>query len=340
MTAWNETDSIEERSGQFHMKSQHTGTNLTNTTYVLEGFCSELSVTYTLLTLNVILVLAGMFNNSLVALVVWQNKRMHNSTNLLLSNNAIAEIIFLLASGTDSVIHNLLGIQFLTLAQAQRIMEVRGLFVMLVTTSYLVVVVSLALLAVERYNALCNPMKIHRRLTKRSGKIATIFMWSIGTVFVLIVTVAVGNNQWYFNRVTLSFYCIVTASISTLSGFTIVYCYGAIIHGMYVSKTIFTHTCSGTASDDMKSKRKIVTMLLSITLTFLATKFPMIVYLSIVLITKTFNEEVMCLMILFETLAHASAFLSPVICIVFSSNYREGAKALLRCRVSNRVASY
>ncbi|XP_028406091.1 QRFP-like peptide receptor [Dendronephthya gigantea] len=330
--------SIEEMSGQSRMKAQHSGTNLSNTAIVFEGFCGDLSIMCTFLTLNVIFVLVGLFNNCLVVLVVWRNKAMRNPTNLLLSNNAIAEIIFLLASGTDSVIH-ILGLQYFTFARPQSIMKARGWLVMIVTMSYLVVLMSLALLAVERYNALCHPMKIHRRLAKRSGKIATIIMWSIAFIFVLIITIAVGCNGWYFNRESLVFYCTVTASVSILSGFTIIYCYGAIIYGMYVSKTIFTQTCSVTVTDDMKSKRKILRMLFSITLTFLATKLPMLIYTSIVLISNISNDEVKCLIILFETLAHVSSFLSPVIYIAFSSNYRDGAKDLLRCGVRNRVAS-
>ena len=284
--------------------------------------CGEVSVTYILITVNILLVLTGSSNNCLVALVVWKNKQMQNSTNLLLANSAIAEMLFLIGFGANFFLVHY--------------MEARSLLVVLVLASYLVTATNLALLSIERYNALCNPMKIRRRLGKRGAKFCILIMWSVAIILAIPVAANVMIEKGYI------FFCLILAGFTATHGTTIIYCYGRIIYGIYISKTIFNQTCSATISESLKAKKNVVKMVLSITLNFLVAKFPISAYAGILLVTGTkYDSKITCLVLFIETLGLVSAFINPIIYLVFNLNYRNGAKRLFNCGVRNtRVAGH
>jgi hypothetical protein len=262
---------------------------------------------------------------------------MQNPTNLLLSNNAIAEVIYLLASGLEMVFLIMQRMDVFTLSQRLAVLKARGLIGMTIMAPYLVATVNLALLAIERFNALCNPMKIQRRLGKRSTKLSVVTMWLVAIVLVLPLTVNFTRGKvGYFDMGHLIYYCALCGMIPTIAGCTIIYCYGRITYGIYISKSIFNQTCSATTSEDIRAKGNIIKMLLSITLTFLLTKFPIAAYTAMMLVIK---PKTGCSVIFVVTLAHLSAFLNPIIYFVFSSNYRKEARRLLKSCPYNRVAS-
>ena len=311
-------------------KRKYAASNMTNTTNTTVDFwtiCQEPILVHSLIAVNTLLVVVGIFSNCLVAAVVWKTKLMQNPTNLLLSNNAIAEAIFLIISGTDLVIQ-LLATDIFTLSEILLFYEVRGPFCGVVIGSFFVASVNLALLAIERFNALCYPLKIRRRLGKRSTKCSIATMWLVITILMLPLIVGVIQGQGFVDLELFIYYCTLNGTIPAITGFTIIYCYGRIIYGMYITKSIFNPTYSTNISEDHKAKRNIVKMLLmSITFTFVITKFPLAVQTTLVLFGKgncLVNYEFAA------TLAHLSAFLNPLIYLVFSSNYRKEARKLFK----------
>ena len=307
----------------------HNFTNMTNVpTYRYGGICREAVVVHVAIALNIILVLLGGFNNCLVALVVTKTKLMQNPTNLLLSNNALTEVIFLVASGLNLVIH-------LTYSDIELYGKATAVISTIDTTSYSVGVINLALLANERFNALCNPMKIQRRLGKRSTKFSIVIMWLMAIILVFPLTVSSLRNDGFLDFPHFIYYCSLIGILATTAGFTIIYCYGRIIYGIYISKTIFNPTCSVTISEDIKAKKKIVKMLVSITLTFWMTKFPLAFFIATAFVQRKVNVHCLVDYEFFLTLAHVSAFLNPLIYLKFSANYRQQARRLLNCCFHN-----
>lgn len=310
-------------------------TNTTNTTVDFGTICHEPILVHSLIAVNTLLVFVGVFSNCLVAAVVWKTKPMQNSTNLLLSNNAIAEAIFLILSGMDLVIR-LLATDIFTLSQVMLYLKVRGPFYGVVVGSFFVACINLALLAIERFNALCYPLKIRRRLGKRSTIWSIATMWLVVTILILPLIVRVIQGQGFVDFELFIYYCTLNGAIPTITGFTIIYCYGRIIYEMYVTKSIFNPACSTNISEDHKAKRNIVKMLLSVTFTFVTTKFPLAIQSALVL-----YEKVNCL-VNYEfaaTLAHLSAFVNPLIYLVFISNYRQEARKLFKaCSPQNQIA--
>ena len=312
-------------------------TNTTSSVQIKEVYCNETSVTYTMIIVNTLLVLTGVFNNCLVALVVWRTKQMQNSTNLLLANNAIAEVFYLIASGSDIIMLLLLKVNVFP----ENTIKMRGPLSILIIAPYLVAAANLALLSIERCNALCNPMKMQRSLGKRSTKFSMLTIWLVAIILTLPVTVdTILGHGYNIDLNIVIYYCCMCASLTTVVGCIIITCYGRIIYGIYISKTIFNQTCSATILEDMKAKKNVVKMLLSITFTFLIAKFPVAAYEGIILLIEpVYNCQLHYLAFSIETLGHVSAFLNPVIYLVFNSNYRKGAIRLLKCYTHNSVAS-
>ena len=295
------------------------------------GFCNEGSIPlYVVIALHVLLVPLGVLGNFLVVLVVCKTKRMQNPTNLLLSNNAIAEMLYLTVSGVYFTIFTLMvNTDTFTRTHVVNILLTSGPLSMIAVAPFLVSMVNLALLSIERYNGLCNPMKIHRKLGKRSAKLCMIIMWITAIILVLPVTVSMINGRGIMPYHFWIYHCSTCAVTSAIAGCIIVYCYGRIIHGIYVSKTIFKQTCSASLSDDIKAKRKIVKLLLSITITFIVMKLPNAAYTAVFLFL-TLNRQTECVVVALETLGHFSAFLNPIIYLVFCSNYRQGTMKLFK----------
>jgi hypothetical protein len=214
----------------------------------------------------VVISAVGMFNNLLIILLVWRNKAMHNPTNFLLANNAFTEFIYLVVSTV--MVSIVIYIENTSEAfTSSEIKEIYSFFVAIrvfIVSPFFITAVNLALLAIERYNALIHPMKIHRRLTKRAVKIVICLIWILAMLFSAPVQVG-SEKSWYFLLGT-----IVTSVAISL--FIIVSCYGKIIYGIYISKTIFNDASSATNAQDVKDKKNIVKMLITNTLLFGVTR--------------------------------------------------------------------
>ena len=123
--------------------------------------------------------------------------------------------------------------------------KVRGPFCGVVVGSFFVACINLALLAIERFNALCYPLKVRRRLEKRSTKWSIATMWLVVTILMLPLMVRVIQGLGFIDWKHFIYYCTLNSAIPAAAGCTIIYCYGQIIYGMYIlSKSIFNPTCS------------------------------------------------------------------------------------------------
>jgi hypothetical protein len=303
--------------------------NQTNGTVRLVEFCDDIPVEYVIATF-VGATIFGSFNNILVTLVVWKNKEMQNPTNLLLTNNAVAEFLQVLVSCTMVVLFNLAA-RTKTFSPQQEDVIFKSLSSMrvLYILPILISMITLAIVAVERYNALIYPMKIRRRLNKRGAKISICVVWVASVTFSL--PVAEGGFIGAELHIEL-FYYVFGLSTATvfISGFVVIFCYGRIIFAIFITKTVcnqLNQTCPVARAQDSKHKKNIVKMLLSVTLIFVFTKFPPLSYSFLILSGIDPGFHCSILLIFF---GHISALLNPLVYLVYNSNYRDGTRSLLR----------
>ena len=323
------------------MNESDVGESSTSQNIFEPKYCFKPNTAYAIIASILFLVITGVFNNCLIVAIVWRTKSMQTPTNLLLSNNAITETTLLLASGCELVLRiSTLSDISLALPLSVNSSDVRSSLLLLMIVSYLVAGTNITLLAVQRYNALWNPMKVHRRLGQRNTKIFILAVWCLAVLLILPAIVKRNfDGRPAFDPSSYIYFSTLAAICSLTTGCSILYCYGTIVYGVYVSKTILSRTCGAALSEDLKAKRNIVKMLISIAVSFFATKFTLVVYIAVII---ALQERDICFFSLFiRTLAIASAFLNPVINLILNINYRQGALRLLRsCRCrKNRVDS-
>ena len=266
---------------------------------------------------------AAMLNNLLIILVVWRNRTMRNPTNFLLSSNAFTEFVYITISTT--VVCLLIFIENSVQAfETNELKKIHNFFLStkaFIVGPFLISAVTLAVLAVERYNALVHPMNLHRRLTKQGVKIVIFSTW----IVTIIATVPLSVQGMGMR--TKRYYLLVTVVlVGVISFFTIAICYGRIICGICISKTIFREISSATMAQDIKDKKNVVKMLIANTLLFTVTRIPTIGYSMRLLSSEKSSYDCLVYVSLF---GHMSAFCNPLMFILFSKNYRDKVKKML-----------
>ena len=307
---------------------QIMATNQTNKTVGLANFC-DIPLEAVIATYVVVMIL-GILNNILVIVVVWKNKDMQNPTNILLTNNAIAEVINVFVSTTMVIIFTLATRTTVLTWKEKKIVfkaldQLRALYIFPV----LITMVTLAIIAVERYNALIHPMNVYRRLNKRVTKRAMYVIW----ITCIILSLPFSSRHIMDSKLQMKlFYYLFALSSGTVAvtGLVIIFCYGRIIFAIFVTKTVcnqLSQACDAARSQDWKNKKNTVKMLLSITFIFVFTKFPPLIYAFLALSNSDPNFQCSVLLTFF---GHISALLNPIVYLVYSSNYRDGTRKLFR----------
>ena len=279
-----------------------------------------------------ILALVGMSGYFLLTLVVWKTKPMRNPTNLLLASFNVSGLIYLLFCTPCYIIFILASyVKISTSEQLMNLYKLSRATVALETITTYVSTITLALLAVERYNALVHPMKLQRRLSKRSAKIAIFVIWFISTTVTMVrfVSAQTSPNDFLllFIRIFVATYMVVPAAV-------VAFCYGKIIFGIYVAKNI----CSqghGTPQD-IKDKKNLVKMLVLLATTFMVPKLAELSFFVIVMSSWSYALHLHCSAVL-HLGDHLICCLYPIIYVTYSSNYRRGVRRLLRCRLCTEI---
>ena len=267
----------------------------------------------------------GAVGNFLVILIVWKNRSMRNPTNFLLTSITASDFIYVLVIIPFEVV-GLLGTKYFTQKNQIRMFALE--LVPIVFSPFLTIIstYALTLLAVERYNALLHPLKIHRRLNKRSAKIAICLIISLS--FVIPV------YGWLGRKDSASYTRTLYLTLVVIPGAVVAFCYGRIILGVYVFKNICSQGTGGAQA--MKEKKNLVKMLSLLAMVFLV---PKLVQLSILLdlslrMAKSGKVQMNCTIYILLLLEFLIRCLNPVIYMVYSSNYREGAKRLFKSCLS------
>ncbi|XP_031563079.1 type-1 angiotensin II receptor B-like [Actinia tenebrosa] len=149
-----------------------------------------------------LLICLGIFGNSLVIVAVKKKRSLRSTTNILLANVAASDILTLV---------------FLPLMSFQGLINQDGLIADLMckifvdfhipATGYAALILTLSLLAIERYHAVVKPMKNGIRLQNETVRYAVIAVWLIAVILTLptyIFCVFNANKDTSFESYTRS----------------------------------------------------------------------------------------------------------------------------------------
>ena len=283
-------------------------------------------------------ILVGIIGNSFVVVIVSRKKAMQTTTNYLLVNLAAADIIMLVWA-TQSQVFRLTYKHPSGYAGDYLCKFVNG--GTMVTLAITVTTFTLALIAIEKHNALVMPMKESIRLKKKN------VIWLIAVFWIISVVLSVPTfmkarydekqqhcvDVWdislaYFNR---EFVYTNVVLKGVLPYIVILYCYTRIIKELYFSKTICRQQVS---ENDGKVKRRIAKLLITVTVAFYCCYLPYAVLVMYVAAIDPQNlasqhEILVKLQTVARFLLYFESCLNPIIYPFHSTNFRRELKHIL-----------
>lgn len=288
------------------------------------------SVDIVLLPFYILIVIAGILGNILFITVVRRHRSMHTTTNFLLANVAVSDII--------SLVFCVPGI---ILRFVEHPGGNVGSFLCKFVTMHLVAGITLlvsgltlTLISIERYKALLRHTSLHLKLHKQRVIIAISLIWGFSIAFVLPLFI----KQRYEEKVKQCFmewkesnsriYWTLLATLVGVAVITMTFCYFQIIKALYFNN-ILPPNESNIEQDD-KDKQKIITILITVTFSFILCFIPFIIVSAVNLSTRSLLYK------LSYFLVYTSCCGNPVVYIFQSAKYRAGLRELFKGRPAVR----
>lgn len=277
----------------------------------------------------------GFIGNVLVIRIVHKTPAMHTTTNYLLVNLAVADIITIL-----------LGPFYATSFEKGSLTNGVGKLVCKLTAfidiSVEVSSFTLTLLAVERYHALLKPLNTRLHLTEDNIKKAIVVIWISsfllclpGFIFIEwseLLSACVGPWTIHMNKAS-KVYSIIESVWNTYLPLSVtIYCYGSLIRGLYFTKTICAESVANKECFSEK-KRLAITFILATAGLFICL-VPIVVFYTFV-VPKTDDQVDLKLYsdlsAVFSFLVLCSLCFNPVLYAFRSTNFQRGLKHVIFC---------
>ena len=298
------------------------------------------------------IVIIGVPANSIIITIVRKTPSMHTTTNYLLMNLAVADLVTLIICPgmydfalkkvrLDKTLGDLICKFF------------AGNAVVPITINAAALTVSA--IAVERYLALVKPFYTRFRLSKKRVPRVVAFIWTLAILSCIpdLITNTTEPNYhstypckrpWsldeYFHHKGFIIFTGVVFGVGPC--IIIFFCYFGIFRGLFITETICTspvgpELSSNAALEDQRSKKQLFKLLLWLMILFCVCTLPFsifFIYLTTIDgTTIVSNRE--CLFVVHRTvrfLLTANSFCNPLVYAFQSSNYREGFKRIYCCK--------
>ncbi|XP_020629555.1 substance-P receptor-like [Orbicella faveolata] len=298
------------------------------------------------------IVIIGVPANSIVITIVRKTPSMHTTTNYLLMNLAVADLITLMICP---------GMYDFALKKV-RLDKTLGDFICKFFAGNAVVPITInaaaltvSAIAVERYLALVKPFYTRLRLTKKRVPRVVAFIWTFAVLSCIpdLVTNTTEPNHhstypckrpWsldeYFRH--KGFLIFTGVFFGLIPSCIIFFCYFGIFRGLFITETICTapkgpERSSNAALEDQRSKKQLFKLLLWLMILFCTCTLPFSIFFICLTTLKT-NTVVNNRQYLFVVhrmvrfLLTANSFFNPLVYAFQSANYREGFKRIFYCK--------
>ena len=278
----------------------------------------------------------GFIGNALVIRIVHKTREMHTTTNYLLVNLAFADIVTILMEPLFFFSHVTNG--FLSDGFGKFVCKFLVIEEIFITVSSF----TLTVLAVERYHALLKPFRTGLRLKEDNIKKAIILIWISGILLCLprfvfqewseTHSTCVGTWSFHMNQAA-KVYVIINAVFGTyILLLAMLYCYGSLIKGIYITKTICAESQGERTAPE--KKKLVVTFVLASATYFIG--YGSFVVLHTITASwpdqqislKFYSNSLSVIVFLFDF----SLCLNPILYAFRSKNFQEGFKRIILCR--------
>lgn len=283
-----------------------------------------------LLPFYILIVLAGILGNSLFITVVRKHRSMYTTTNFLLANVAVSDIISLVFCVPGIVLRffeHPSGSLGSFLCKFVTMHHVAGI-------ALLVSGLTLTLISVERYNALLRPMDLHVKLEKRRVVFAICLIWGVSIAFVLPLFI----EQKYVGEVkdchmdwkssASRVYWAVLATTFGICLSIMIFCYFQIVKALYFGNLLPPNDTS--SEQDIRDKQKIIMILITVTTLFFVCFLPFIIVSAVNISTQSILYKFSYFLV------YTSCSVNPIVYVFQSAKYRAGLKDLWKGRPAQR----
>ena len=297
------------------------------------------------------IVIIGVPANCIIITIVRKTPSMHTTTNYLLTNLAVADLITLMMCP---------GMYDFALNKV-RLQKAVGDFICKFFAGNAVVPITInaaaltvCTIAVERYLALVKPFQTRLRLTKKRVPYVVALLWILAVLSCIpdLITNTIEPNHhsnhnypckrpWsldeYFHH--KGFLIFTGVFFGLIPSIIIIFCYFGIFRGLFITDTICatSKSSSNAAPEDQRSKKQLFKLLLWLMIIFCLCTLPFaifFIYLTALKTTTVLNNRE-CLFLIHRMvrfLLTANSFCNPLVYAFQSSNYREGFKRIFCCK--------
>ena len=279
----------------------------------------------------------GFIGNVLVIRIVYKTREMHTTTNYLLANLAVGDVITILMSPFyfSSHLFGYINGEFAGKFTCK--------FLVLTDMSVVVSALTLTLLAAERYHAILKPLRTDLLLNEDNIKRVIAFIWIVSVVLCFpelflqewSQTYSTCIGPWSLNanqagKVFAIIFSVFSAYIPLVVFF---YCYGSLIKGLYFTNTI----CPADTDEDRSDKKKLVVTIILATAGFVLGFVPIQVFYTIFPLSdyKQLDSKLQSkLQTILSFVFVCSLSFNPILYAFRSTNFQEGLKRIIFCRNS------
>lgn len=312
-----------------------------------DGGLSGQNLAFTLLYSFIVII--GVPANCIIITIVRKTPSMHTTTNFLLMNLAIADLVTLLFC--PGIYDFLLNQVYLDKTLGDFICK---LFVgnAVVPISINVGALTVSALAVERYLALSKPFHTRLRLSNKRVPHVVLFVWTFAALSCIpdFLTNTIDpdplstypcKRPWSLDEYSnhKSFIIFTGISFGIVPFAVVFFCYFEIFRGMFITNEIYSSSSEATSSqalEDQRAKKRLLKLLVSLTVLFSICTLPFsifFIYLTAIEKDVVANNRA-CLFLIHRIvryLLNANSFLNPLVYALQSSNYRNGFKTIFCC---------
>ena len=290
------------------------------------------------------IVFFGVLGNVIIITIVRKTPSMHTTTNFLLTNLAVADLISLLFCP------GFYDFALKSVSLSQPIGDfVCKIFVgnAVLSITILESIFMLVVVAVERYVALVKPFQTNSRLRKENVSFAIAATWTLATLVCIPGILSNNyderaekypcNRPWTLNNLEglkkayISVFCLVFMIVPAV---VILICYLRIFYGVYFLGDIYRERTGDV--EEKKSRKHLLKLLASLVAAFVICCMPFAVFFLYVSFVSqvTIIENFDTLHLIHKTvrfLLILNSFVNPLLYAAQSRNYRQGFKRLFCC---------
>ncbi|KAI8130589.1 hypothetical protein FF38_12734 [Lucilia cuprina] len=292
-----------------------------------------------------VIALTGFFGNILVILVVCLNKQMHSTTNLLIVNLAVADLLFVIFC-----------IPFTAADYVADSWPFGDLWCR--TVQYLIVVAAftsiytLVLMSIDRFLAVVHPIRSRMLRTEKITKICIAAIWTIILLVCLPVAFTHGvvktdDDDPDFPEFEVCQF--IPNDFLGLQTYQIIFFTSSyllplmVISGLYMRMiTRLWRQGSGVrmSVESQRGRKRVTRLVVVVVIAFASLWLPvqLILLLKALYIYHADTKFTVILQVVAQTLAYASSCINPVLYAFLSDNFRKAFHKAINC--SNRFQNY